>query len=68
MQIKEDFFAMLSEDSSLSSGMAWKSVKSSFRKDPRYKVVEGSSQRGELFKQYLEQLETQKVRAYIHEG
>lgn len=62
MQVKEDFFAMLSEDNSLSLGVVWKSVKSSFRKDPRYKAVEGSHQREGLFKQYLEQLETQRVR------
>ena len=67
LQIKDDFFAMLSEDNSLFPGLVWKSVKSSFRKDPRYKVVEGSSQREDLFKQYLEQLETQRVRAYTKE-
>jgi transcription elongation regulator 1 len=60
-KIKEDFFAMLSRDGSLSSSVTWKHVKSHFRGDPAYSAVEKSSQREELYLQYLETLDLERI-------
>ena len=52
---------MLSRDGSLSSSVTWKHVKSHFRGDPAYSAVEKSSQREELYLQYLETLDLERV-------
>ena len=44
---------MLKEDPSLSDNSQWKKVKSSFHKDRRYKAIESSSRREELFTEYI---------------
>ena len=52
---------MLSEGKPASLGSPWKVVKKDFHHDPRYKAVEGSKHREELFRQYLESLVREKV-------
>ena len=53
MQLRTDYFAMLSENKSLHYKSKWKDVKSSFRQDPRYQAVEHSSQREEWFQEHV---------------
>ena len=57
MQLRTDYFAMLSENKSLHYKSKWKDVKSSFRQDPRYQAVEHSSQREEWFQEHVKKLE-----------
>lgn len=44
---------MLKEDHSLSDKSQWKKVKSSFHKDKRYRAIESSSRREELFNEFI---------------
>ena len=56
--MKEDFLDMLKEGKvSLSDESQWKRVKASFSHDPRYKAVDSSSKREELFEEYIQSLQ-----------
>lgn len=52
-QVKQDFFDLLS-DQHVEGGQRWSKVKERLETDPRYKAVESSALREELFKQYME--------------
>lgn len=52
-QVKQDFFELLS-DQHIEAGQRWSKVKERLETDPRYKAVESSALREELFKQYME--------------
>lgn len=52
-QVKQDFFDLLS-DQHIEGGQRWSKVKERLETDPRYKAVESSALREELFKQYME--------------
>lgn len=52
-QTKQDFFELLS-DQHVEAGQRWSKVKERLETDPRYKAVESSALREELFKQYME--------------
>lgn len=52
-QVKQDFFDLLSEQH-IEGGQRWSKVKERLETDPRYKTVESSAHREELFKQYME--------------
>lgn len=47
---------MLKEQTDLNERSQWKKVKSLFQKDPRYKVIESSSKREEVFNEYVKSL------------
>lgn len=50
-----DFFELLSNHH-LDSQSRWSKVKDKVETDPRYKAVDSSSQREDLFKQYIEKI------------
>ncbi|XP_033632765.1 transcription elongation regulator 1-like [Asterias rubens] len=52
-KLKTDFFALLDELKNLDSKSRWSKVKDSIHHDSRYKAVHHSSQREELFKEYI---------------
>lgn len=52
-QVKQDFFDLLSEQH-IEGGQRWSKVKERLETDQRYKAVESSALREELFKQYME--------------
>ncbi|XP_068600139.1 transcription elongation regulator 1 [Brachionichthys hirsutus] len=52
-KVKLDFFDLLS-DQHIDVGQRWSKVKERLETDPRYKAVESSALREELFKQYME--------------
>nr|XP_057943907.1 transcription elongation regulator 1 isoform X2 [Doryrhamphus excisus] len=52
-KVRLDFFELLS-DQHVEGGQRWSKVKERMETDPRYKAVESSALREELFKQYLE--------------
>ncbi|XP_078142779.1 transcription elongation regulator 1 isoform X1 [Centroberyx gerrardi] len=52
-KVKQDFFELLSEQH-IEGGQRWSKVKERLETDPRYKSVESSALREELFKQYME--------------
>uniref|UniRef100_A0A7N6ARB9 Transcription elongation regulator 1 n=1 Tax=Anabas testudineus TaxID=64144 RepID=A0A7N6ARB9_ANATE len=52
-KVKQDFFDLLSEQH-MEGGQRWSKVKDRLETDPRYKAVESSALREELFKQYME--------------
>uniref|UniRef100_A0A3Q3N7K6 Transcription elongation regulator 1 n=1 Tax=Mastacembelus armatus TaxID=205130 RepID=A0A3Q3N7K6_9TELE len=52
-KVKQDFFDLLSEQH-IEGGQRWSKVKERLETDPRYKSVESSALREELFKQYME--------------
>lgn len=52
-QVKLDFHDLLS-DQHIEVGQRWSKVKERLETDPRYKAVESSALREELFKQYME--------------
>ncbi|XP_005996147.1 transcription elongation regulator 1 isoform X1 [Latimeria chalumnae] len=54
-KVKTEFFELLSEHH-LDSQSRWSKVKDKIESDSRYKAVESSSMREDLFKQYLEKL------------
>ncbi|XP_063148443.1 transcription elongation regulator 1 isoform X6 [Candoia aspera] len=54
-KIKMDFFELLSNHH-LDSQSRWSKVKDKVETDPRYKAVDSSSQREDLFKQYIEKI------------
>lgn len=63
-KVKQDFFELLS-DYHVDGQQRWSKVKEKMETDPRYKAVETSAAREELFKNYVERLA--KVReAYSH--
>ncbi len=47
---------MLGESEAITERSQWKKVKVLFDRDLRYKAVEGSSKREELFKEYIKSL------------
>ena len=56
-QLKADFFAMLAEDKeTVREASEWRKVKGKFHHDDRYRAVDSSSQREELFKEYVKSL------------
>ncbi|KAG8128683.1 hypothetical protein E2320_015499 [Naja naja] len=55
LRIKMDFFELLSNHH-LDSQSRWSKVKDKVETDPRYKAVDSSSQREDLFKQYIEKI------------
>uniref|UniRef100_A0A8C0U3Q9 Transcription elongation regulator 1 n=1 Tax=Cyanistes caeruleus TaxID=156563 RepID=A0A8C0U3Q9_CYACU len=54
-KIKMDFFELLANHH-LDSQSRWSKVKDKVETDPRYKAVDSSSQREDLFKQYIEKI------------
>ncbi|XP_037604527.1 transcription elongation regulator 1 isoform X4 [Sebastes umbrosus] len=52
-KVKQDFYDLLSEQH-IEGGQRWSKVKERLETDPRYKSVESSALREELFKQYME--------------
>uniref|UniRef100_A0A3B4B3G2 Transcription elongation regulator 1 n=1 Tax=Periophthalmus magnuspinnatus TaxID=409849 RepID=A0A3B4B3G2_9GOBI len=52
-RVKQDFFDLLSEHH-IEGNQRWSKVKDKMETDPRYKAVESSALREELFKQYVE--------------
>lgn len=52
-QVKLDFFDLLSEQH-IEGSQRWSKVKERLETDPRYKAVESSALREDLFKQYME--------------
>eukprot|EP00064_Thunnus_orientalis_P017743 superscaffoldBa00003853_g17829 len=52
-KVKQDFYDLLSEQH-IEGGQRWSKVKERLETDPRYKAVESSALREELFKQYME--------------
>lgn len=54
-QVKHDFFELLS-DQHVEAGQRWSKVKERLETDPRYKAVESSALREELYKHYMEKL------------
>ncbi|XP_053319619.1 transcription elongation regulator 1 [Spea bombifrons] len=54
-RVKTDFFDLLSGHH-LDGQSRWSKIKDKIESDPRYKAIEGSSTREELFKQYIEKL------------
>lgn len=59
-QIKMDFFELLANHH-LDSQSRWSKVKDKVETDPRYKAVDSSSQREDLFKQYIEKIAKVRV-------
>lgn len=53
MQVRQDFFDLLNEQH-IEGSQRWSKVKERLETDSRYKAVESSALREELFKQYLE--------------
>lgn len=54
-QVKHDFFELLGNHH-LDAQSRWSKVKDKIEGDSRYKAVDGSSTREELFKQYIEKV------------
>lgn len=54
-KVKQDFFELLS-DQHVEAGQRWSKVKERLETDPRYKAVESSALREELYKHYMERL------------
>ncbi|KAM5173157.1 transcription elongation regulator 1 isoform 1-T1 [Mantella aurantiaca] len=54
-KVKTDFFELLANHH-LDAQSRWSKIKEKIEGDPRYKAVESSSTREELFKQYIEKL------------
>ncbi len=54
-KVKQDFFELLS-DYHVDGQQRWSKVKEKMETDPRYKAVETSAAREELFKNYVERL------------
>lgn len=54
-KVKQDFFELLS-DYHVDGQQRWSKVKEKMETDPRYKAVETSAVREELFKNYVERL------------
>lgn len=52
-QVRQDFFDLLS-DQHVEGGQRWSKVKEKLETDPRYKAVDSSALREELYKQYME--------------
>ncbi|XP_056910401.1 transcription elongation regulator 1 isoform X2 [Takifugu flavidus] len=52
-KVRQDFFDLLS-DQHVEGGQRWSKVKEKLETDPRYKAVESSALREELYKQYME--------------
>uniref|UniRef100_A0AAQ6AB46 Transcription elongation regulator 1 n=1 Tax=Amphiprion ocellaris TaxID=80972 RepID=A0AAQ6AB46_AMPOC len=52
-KVRQDFFDLLSEQH-IEGGQRWSKVKERLETDPRYKAVESSALREELFKQFME--------------
>uniref|UniRef100_A0A8C8C1Y1 Transcription elongation regulator 1 n=1 Tax=Oncorhynchus tshawytscha TaxID=74940 RepID=A0A8C8C1Y1_ONCTS len=52
-KVKQDFFELLG-DHQLDGGQRWSKVKDRLEGDPRYKAVESSNTREELYKQYVD--------------
>lgn len=65
VQVKQDFYDLISEQH-MEGGQRWSKVKERLETDPRYKAVDSSALREELFKQYMEK--QAKVRAYLTNG
>jgi transcription elongation regulator 1 len=47
---------MLKEEDKLTEKSQWRKVKGWFQKDPRYKAIESSSRKEELFNEYIKSL------------
>ncbi|XP_030620575.1 transcription elongation regulator 1a isoform X2 [Chanos chanos] len=54
-KVKQDFFELLS-DHHIDGQLRWSKIKDKLETDPRYKAVESSAAREELFKNYVEKL------------
>ncbi|XP_022091695.1 transcription elongation regulator 1-like isoform X2 [Acanthaster planci] len=52
-KLRTEFFSLLDELKNLDSKSRWSKVKDSIHHDPRYKAVHHSSQREDLFKEYI---------------
>ena len=56
VQVKNDFFEMLSGERSLTPQTQWKKVKGLFHHDSRYRAVETSAQREDWFNEFAKSL------------
>lgn len=63
LQIKKDFFALLREHSDIDRHARWSDVKKKLDSDPRYKAVESSTHREDLFREYCKILKEEKKKA-----
>ncbi|XP_058483027.1 transcription elongation regulator 1 isoform X2 [Solea solea] len=52
-KVRQDFFDLLNEQH-IEGGQRWSKIKERLETDPRYKSVDSSAHREELFKQYME--------------
>jgi hypothetical protein len=53
--VKDEYFQLLSEQNIDEEQPHWHSVKANISEDPRYKAIESSHRRKELFKEYVQQ-------------
>ncbi|KAI2657052.1 Transcription elongation regulator 1 [Labeo rohita] len=65
-KVKQDFFELLS-DYHVDGQQRWSKVKEKMETDPRYKAVETSAAREELFKNYVERLAKARIEASLRE-
>ncbi|CAB3982762.1 transcription elongation regulator 1-like, partial [Paramuricea clavata] len=57
-KVKEEYFQLVSEQSLGGGGQPhWHTIKANISEDPRYKAIESSHRRKELFKEYQQQFE-----------
>ena len=52
-----DFLSMLEESEAITDRSQWKKMKGLFSSDPRYKAVDNSDRREELFEEHVKSLE-----------
>jgi len=55
--VKADFLELLKETSDLDRHSRWSDVKKKLDSDPRYKAVDSSTRREDLFKDYIRTIE-----------
>ncbi|KAJ3044099.1 transcription elongation regulator [Rhizophlyctis rosea] len=53
---RDDFLKMLEESRGIWSDSSWRRVKRDFERDPRYEAIKSSTEREDLFEEYLRQL------------
>ncbi|XP_028391047.1 transcription elongation regulator 1-like isoform X2 [Dendronephthya gigantea] len=56
-KVKEEYFKLLSEQDIKTEDPHWHTVKANICEDPRYKAIESSHRRKELFKEYIQQFQ-----------
>lgn len=63
LQVRKDFFALLREHSDIDRHSRWSDVKKKIDSDSRYKAVESSNHREDLFREYCKMLKEEKKKA-----